>query len=121
MAKPPELLQDVLPRAAAVVLAEVVDATGGDLPPPRGASQPVGSAAPLPEQRVRLKVTETLHGSPAAEINAIKPAGAYWLARGNQGPFLLDNSQPPTILGRFGPDSYPAALIRKALAHKDTP
>jgi hypothetical protein len=121
MAKPPELLQDVLPRAAAVVMAEVLEATGGDLPPSSGTHQPVGSAAPLPEQRVRLKVTETLHGAPCAEINAIKPAGSYWLVRGNHGPFLLDSSEPPNILGRFGPDTYPAAFLRNALAPKDTP
>jgi hypothetical protein len=70
-------------------------------------------------QVVELKVTGVLFGAsvqPGATVKAVKPAGAYALRAGNKGPFLLTGSGDAVeILGRYGPDTYPEALIRQRM------
>jgi len=114
MALPPEPLAVVLPLASRIVLAEVQDATA--LPPVPRTDTPIGAARLLPEQTVRLLVRETLRGPESAEITALKPEAGYVLAAGHHGPFLLDASPVPRILGRYGPDTYSLAALKKALA-----
>ncbi|MGC4121821.1 MAG: hypothetical protein QM765_46035 [Myxococcales bacterium] len=116
MAERPEPLSEILPLAKLVVVAEVVEAHGGETPEPTR-RLPIGAAPKLPEQKVRLKVTRTLFGPEQAELAVVKPVAGYVLAPGVKGPFLIDGSQPvPQILGRYGPDTYPLAVLEKALA-----
>lgn len=118
MAERPEPLAELLPRAERIVVAEVLEVLGPTpkaSPPPRPG--PIGSAEPLPAQRVRLKVLSTLRGAEATEVVAVKPVSAYVLAPGHHGPFLLDGGRPePEILGRYGPDTYPLPALEQALA-----
>jgi len=115
MAERPEPLSELLPLARRVVVAEVVEAQGGETPPATR-RQPIGAAPKLPEQQVRLKVQRTLLGPEQAELAAVKPVAGYVLAPGVKGPFLLDGTEPiPRILGRYGPDTYPLAVVEKAL------
>ncbi|HEY3451129.1 MAG TPA: hypothetical protein VGK67_32525 [Myxococcales bacterium] len=115
MAERPEPLSEVLPQAKLVVVAEVVEALGGETPA-QTRRLPIGAAPKLPEQQVRLKVERTLLGPEQAEIAVVKPAAGYVLAAGVKGPFLIDGSQPvPKILGRYGPDTYSLAVLEKAL------
>jgi hypothetical protein len=50
-------------------------------------------------------------------VDVLKPEGAYVVAAGTVGPFLLgapgEEGVPP-ILGRYGPDSWRLELIEKA-------
>jgi hypothetical protein len=55
-----------------------------------------------------------MQGSPAKEIVATKPAGAYALRPGVNGVFLLDDNA--TILGRYGPDTYSPDEVARALS-----
>ncbi|MFZ5468366.1 MAG: hypothetical protein ACOZIN_02915 [Myxococcota bacterium] len=130
MAIPPEPIDEVLPKASAAVLAEVSRIVLQDkktAPPPAefGATDLPGKAA---RQVVELTVKEVLFGSlvkPGATIEVIKPAGDYALRVGNHGPFLLQAPEPgektATILGRYGPDTYPTGLVKAALKrhHKE--
>ena len=123
MALPPEPLEELLPEIRSVVVAEVVDATPvPEVARPRGSRvPPVGASEgqPIPEQRVRLQVEETLLGAELRVREAVKPEGAYVLVIGVRGPFMLDGSEPhPRILGRYGPDSVSLPKLRAALAEK---
>jgi hypothetical protein len=127
MAIPPEPLQSALFDAKAVVLAEVVavDATG---PEPRKRAEPkrglkdLGNQAPW--QRVTLRVDEVLSAGKdgvvvhkGETIAVLKPEGAYVVARGTVGPFLLGEKGVdglPSILGRYGPDSWRLDLVEEA-------
>ena len=108
MAIPPEPLFAVLPQAVSIVVGEVIavqnrsDGLPSSGKPPPGAPHQVGS------QVVTLKVTQVLRGAPVTELVVRKPVGAY-------GAFLLDGESPPTILGRYGPDSYRLSDIEAAL------
>ena len=113
MAERPEPLADLLPLAHSIVLAEVVEARGGELARPPSRPLPIGVAPKLPEQKVRLKVEKTLFGPEQAELAAVKPEAGYVLAPGVKGPFLLDSTNK--ILGRYGPDTYTLAVLEKAL------
>ena len=115
MALPPEPLEELIPQVAGLVVAEVVKVLSGEKIPQPARGLPIGAAPPLPEQRVRLKVTETVLGGASGELEAVKPPGAYVLVAGNKGPFLLDGSTPPRILGRYGPDTYSLPTLKKAL------
>lgn len=120
MALPPEPLEEVLPHAALVIEAEVeaVLATGPIQPHPEVPPGTTSTSKKVANQTVKLKVTR-VHRGPASlkELVAEKPLGAYALRAGNKGPFLLDDAQPnPTILGRYGPDTWAVAKIVEALS-----
>lgn len=118
MAKPPEPIDEVMPRARWVVDAEVAQVLkNGPLPPrkeaPPGATS-VGHKSQA--QTVKLTVKRVLRGEPVEELVVEKPEAGYALREGNHGPFLIDESK--TILGRYGPDSYSWAKIEQALKAK---
>ncbi|MFN7131678.1 MAG: hypothetical protein ACK4N5_06320 [Myxococcales bacterium] len=120
MAIPPEPIEEVLPKANAVVEAEVVEvvSTGPAQPQVEVLKQGMTSVPQkLPSQVVKLKVTRVLKGpTDLQEVVAEKPVGDYMLRAGNKGPWLLDASQPkPVILGRYGPDSWSLHRITEAL------
>jgi hypothetical protein len=123
MALPPEPIDEVLPEAATAVLGEItaIVAEGTQAPFPKieeGMSDAPG--VPVASQTVSLRVDKVLFG--AAEVGelveVLKPAGDYKLVIGNKGPFLLGapsaGEKRPTILGRYGPDTYPESLIEAA-------
>ena len=116
MAIPPEPLDSVLPRATWVVEAEVEKVLSqGPVP----ANPTLAPSAPmkLRSQVVQLKVRRVLRGpSQPATLTAQKPECGYLLSAGNHGPFLLDASEPPVILGRYGPDSYSLQKLESAIA-----
>jgi len=126
MAIPPDPIDTVLPGALAAVTASVARVVTQDAQAPlpkvkEGTTDAPGLAA---RQVVELDVEEVIFGAgglwPKAgqAIQAEKPAGDYALASGNRGPFLLAEPRAPggphVILGRYGPDSYPEDLVRKA-------
>ncbi|MDP1823227.1 MAG: hypothetical protein Q8L48_08300 [Archangium sp.] len=119
MAKPPEPIDEVLPGAAAAVLAEVSRVITQDpQQPPSGDPNATSTPHPAARQVVELKVSKVLFGSLAkagATVQVIKPAGAYALRAGNKGPFVL-GGKDVEILGRFGPDTWPEALVVQAAA-----
>jgi hypothetical protein len=122
MALPPEPLEEVLPSAVWVVDAEVKEVVAQGpaepkLQPKTGAPAMTSTGQKVGSQTVRLIVRRVLKGDPAAkELVVEKPVGAYALRAGNKGPFLLDGGKPnPTILGRYGPDTYSLAALEKAL------
>ena len=115
MAKPPELIDEVLPGADAAVLAEVSRVITQD-PQQLASGDPSATSSPhqAARQVVELKVTKVLFGSlvkVGATVQVTKPAGAYALQAGNKGPFVLGKNE---ILGRFGPDTWPEALVVSA-------
>lgn len=114
MAKPPEPIDEVLPGANAAVLAEVSRVIIQDPQQPY-TGDPMATSTPHPAARqvVELKVSKVLFGSAqaGATVKAVKPAGAYALRPGNHGPFVLGGKDPLEILGRFGPDTWPEALV----------
>lgn len=115
MAIPPEPLQEVLPKAAWVVDAEVVEVLKQGPTPPKkearaGASDTGQKTA---SQTVKLKVKRVLKGDALKEIVVEKPEAGYALRAGNHGPFLIDESK--VILGRYGPDSYAFSKLEAAL------
>jgi hypothetical protein len=120
MAIPPDPLEEVLPRAGAAVMAEVTRVVSEDpqKPFPRAEAGTTSAGGEVARQVVELKVQEALFGklSPGAVVRVVKPAGEYKLIPGNKGPFLLDVPQKgePTILGRYGPDSYGRQAIESA-------
>ncbi len=115
MAIPPDPIEEVLPHASLVVVAEVLAVE---------AQQP-GTTSGLPStytsrpetagsQSVTLRVERALHGDarPGEAVKAYKPAGAYALREGNRGPFLLKSTPSGfEILGRYGPDTYSEKAI----------
>ena len=118
MAKPPEPIDEVLPGAAAAVIAEVSRVITQD-PQAPSTGDPMATSTPHPAARqvVELKVSKVLFGSVAkagATLQVIKPAGAYSLSPGNKGPFVLSGKSPAEILGRFGPDTWPEVLVVQA-------
>ena len=118
MAIPPEPIQDVLPKAKLVVVAEVVEViSNGPAPAQPQAAPGATSAGRLaPSQVVRLKVEKVLRGGALAEVVVEKPEAGYALRAGNRGPFLLDDAARPHILGRYGPDSWSMNRLEDALA-----
>jgi hypothetical protein len=118
MAKPPEPIEEVLPAAEAAVIAEVTrvvqQAPQKQYPPSQETSLPTTAA----QQVVELKVSKVLFGSlatPGALVQAVKPEGAYALREGNRGPFVLKKADGGVeILGRYGPDTWPEAVVQQA-------
>ena len=119
MAIPPDPIEEVLPHATVIVMAEVV---GIDREEPGSSSGLPSNYTSRPDkagaQSVRLKVTRSLKGEaqPGNEFAALKPLGAYALRVGNTGPFLLKQTAAGfEILGRYGPDTYSEKHIGAAL------
>lgn len=122
MALPPEPLDDVLPSATTIVVAEVVSVDDEGAWPPVDKGGPIDGAPPRPAQRVRLKVTRTVKsgvGVPArhldggATMDAHKPPANYALRVGTRGAFLLDDAGE--ILGRYGPDTWSVEEVEAAV------
>ncbi len=118
MAKPPEPLQEVLPKATWVVDAEVMEVLKQGPAPEKkearaGASDTGQKTA---SQTVKLKVNRVLKGEQVKEMIVEKPEAGYALRAGNHGPFLIDDSK--VILGRYGPDSYAFSNLEAALGSK---
>ncbi len=118
MAKPPESIDEVLPGADAAVIAEVSRVITQD-PQAPASGDPNATSTPHPAARqvVELKVSKVLFGSMAktgGTVQVTKPAGAYALAAGNRGPFVLSARNGGEILGRFGPDTWPESLVVQA-------
>jgi hypothetical protein len=114
MALPPEPLDELLPQAVTIVLAEVLSVSQAPTPARIAAVQwPIGLGPRLPEATVRLKVERTLRGAPAGEIEVLKPESTYALVPGLKGPFLLDGAL--RILGRHGPDNYSLETLTQVL------
>ena len=116
MAKPPEPIEDVLPRAAWVLDAEVTEVLETGAAPPKVAAAPGATSVgqKTASQRVRLKVKRVIKGEAVTELVVDKPEAGYALKAGNHGPFLI--AETKTTLGRFGPDSYSFERIDRALA-----
>ena len=116
MAVPPEPLSVVLPLASTVVVAEVISVTNNDDGTPTDRTAPPSSHQAINSQRVKLKVSRVLRGKAGPELEVLKPVGDYALRVGNHGPFLLDGAAPvPTIVGRYGPDTYRLVDLEAAL------
>lgn len=115
VAIPPEPIQEVLPNAAWVVEAEVLEVLGTGPTPPRVEARPgaTSTGQKSASQTIRLKVTRVLRGEPATELVVQKPEAGYSLRAGNRGPFLIDAGK--VILGRYGPDSYHLDRVTQAL------
>ncbi|MGC4113423.1 MAG: hypothetical protein QM765_01875 [Myxococcales bacterium] len=119
MALPPEPIQEVIPSAVLVIEAEVeaVVNTGPIQPKVEAPPGSTSTGKKAANQTVKLKVTK-VHKGPASlkEVMAEKPVAGYALKAGNKGPFLLDGAKPnPTILGRYGPDTWDLPTILKGL------
>ena len=115
MAKPPEPLREVLPKATWVFDAEVVEILKQGPTPEKkearaGASDTGQKTA---SQTVKLKIKRVLKGEAVKEMIVEKPEAGYALRAGNHGPFLIDDSK--MILGRYGPDSYAFSKLEEAL------
>jgi hypothetical protein len=123
MAIPPDPIDEVINDASDAVLAEVSRIVAQDPQKPEPMTEPGMTDLPTQAARqvVELKVKEVLFGGlarPGATFEAVKPAGAYALREGNSGPFLIKAAAPggtAEILGRYGPDTYPAELIKAAM------
>ena|SRR5437764_122792 len=119
MAKPPEPIEEVLPKAVLVIDGEVTEVISSG-PAPKKVEAPAGASdtgQKTASQVVKLAVKRVLKGATVAkEIVVEKPEAGYALRAGNKGPFLLDGTRPnPIILGRYGPDSYAFTKIEAAL------
>jgi len=120
MALPPEPIDTVLVDAKVVVVG-FVDAileTGPELPQRQAkkGERDLGNKAPW--QRVRLTVERTLRGEAGKTVEAFKPEGAYIVATGTRGAFLLgapEGGSAP-ILGRYGPDTWREDVVVAAFA-----
>ena len=120
MAIPPEPIEELLPSIAQAFAGEVVEVVHTGEQPPIPPHEPGATSVGIkaPRQVVKLEVKEVLTGDleVGAIIEAIKPEAGYALREGNHGPFLLDGGTPqPTILGRYGPDSYSSDKLRAVL------
>ena len=121
MALPPEPIDEVLPDATHVVLAEVLRVISTDSAPPSPPRPEGYGSLPTnaPRQVVELKVSECLRGkdlSAGATVRAEKPVGAYALRVGSQGPFLLrSGAGAVVILGRYGPDTWRVDVVQAAM------
>ena len=115
MAKPPEPLSDVLPKAAWVVDAVVAEVVkeGAEPPTLKVDAGATSTGQQTRAQTVKLTVRRVLKGTSVTELVVEKPLAQYALRAGNQGAFVIDASK--TILGRYGPDSWPMAKVEAAV------
>lgn len=111
MALPPEPLDEILPSATTIVVAEVVSVVDEGAWPPGDKNGPLDGAPPRPAQRAQLKITRTLRGPSVDSVH--KPAANYALRIGTQGAFLLD--ERAEILGRYGPDTWTVDEVEAAV------
>ena len=127
MALPPEPIDEILPLAEFCVLAEItaIKERGHQAEIPKQPTpDTVDIARQLPYQIVTIKIKQDIFGKLAPlgqEIDIYKPPGDYFLRAGIEGYFLLHKAdQPqPTIIGRYGPDTYsPKALLAAIQRHK---
>lgn len=107
MARPPEPLDEMLPKASLVIEATVVEVkrTGPPQPRPEHADEwrDVGTMAP--EQELVLEIARVIKGAHADKtITVTKPVAPYAVKVGTTGPWLLDENH--VVLGRYGPDSW---------------
>ena len=118
MAKPPELITEVIPPAAGAVLARVVRVVKQDPQEKRAPSLETSLPTTAARQIVEVEVQKVLFGALGKDpgtLQLIKPEGAYALAAGHHGPFLLaQGEQGIEILGRYGPDTWSEATIVSA-------
>lgn len=124
MAIPPEPIEEVLPQADAIVLADVTKVLRQDAfkaPPGVDPSMP-DSGAVASAQSVELSITRVLKGprewKPGTKIVVEKPPAGYALREGNKGPFLVKlgkDGKGHVIIGRYGPDTYRLDDIERAL------
>ena len=124
MAIPPEPIQEVLPRASLIVVAEVTKVVSSGPEPPK-VNKPEGwtsTGQKVASQVVVLKVQRVLKGELDAaakksmELTVTKPEAEYALRETNKGAFLLERKGSEwQIIGRYGPDSYRVEYIEKAL------
>jgi len=119
VAIPPEPIQEILPMAELIVEAVVdsVLATGPIQPKVEAPMGTTSTGKKAANQTVKLKVTK-VHKGPASmkELVVEKPLAGYALKAGDKGPFLLDAGKPnPTILGRYGPDTWDLQRITDAM------
>jgi hypothetical protein len=118
MALPPEPLQDVLPQAAVVVEAEVVEVVSSAAPVAQAPQAPgvTGGSHKVAAQVVKLRITRVLKGDVKGELLVDKPEGDYALKAGNKGPFVLAKGTAHlVILGRYGPDTWRVDALEAAL------
>jgi hypothetical protein len=113
MAKPPELIEEVMPSANGAVLAVVTRVVEQTAQPAYERSLETSLPTSAARQVVELKVTKVLFGELAAGalVQVVKPEGAYALREGNHGPFVLAQNE---ILGRYGPDTWSEAVVTQA-------
>ena len=125
MAKPPEPIRELLPRASLIVEAEVAEVVSTGPEPPKVEAPPTHTSVPqeVASQVLRLKIKRVLKGALAGaakksqELTVTKPQGAYALSPGNRGPFLLEETGGDwLILGRWGPDNYRIEWVEKSIA-----
>lgn len=118
MAIPPDPIEDVFPSVHRAVVGEVVEVLAEDPQAPLPPSEPGMTDVPgdVAAQTIALRVERVLVGNGVVgdTLTVRKPAGDYKLKVGNRGPFLLDEEEVPFILGRYGPDTYPEAVILAA-------
>ena len=123
MALPPEPLASVLPAAGRVLVGVVVAVDDVD-PWPAATHGPPDSAPPCPAQRATVRVLNVLRGdADRSDVVVVKPAAPYMLAVDVGGAFVLNTATtPPTILGRYGPDSWAVDDVEAAIrAAQETP
>lgn len=126
MALPPEPLATVIVDAVVVVIGSVVEIMDtGPQPPQREGKRgekDLGNAAPW--QDVVIRVERCLRGEvfgtkidDALTLQARKPEGAYLVAVGTAGAFLIgaDVDGVAPILGRYGPDTWRVDDVVRAL------
>lgn len=117
MAKPPEPLEEIFPRTALILDAEVAEVKHTDPD-----TDPTGPD--VPAQTVLLKVKRVLRGKLSEDeqksglVLVAKPKAPYTLKPGVKGPYLLavdEKSGARTILGRYGPDSWSFEKLERKL------
>lgn len=125
MALPPEPIDEMLPLADDGVVADITQIVHRDpqthIPTVTHPGE-VDLPRDLPAQHVNITITEVLFGSHyrvGQQVIVLKPAGDYVLRAGISGPLLLAHSPDktmPTILGRYGPDTWSLSVLRAAIA-----
>ena len=120
MAKPPEPLHEMLPRASLVVDASVreVLSTGAPLAPPADKPATWSDKGTMnSEQVLVLDVARVLKGAHAGgTVTVTKPVAPYAVKAGTKGAWLLEAVAGGfVVLGRYGPDTWALAQVEEAL------
>jgi len=111
MDNPLQSLDKVLLEATLIVDAEVLKIVS------TGPEQPKdGAEAPVAAQVVKLSVKSLIRGKAPRQLLVEKPLAPYSLRPGSNGVFLLKaGGAHPTILGRYGPDTYTLKAVKAQL------